>query len=223
MLTSFTKNVQRYARPTERLILFFLPVRVSRYCECQKLACISLECSALERTRPSSCSNGDSTNLLQVHRVSGKIVIIHFWAKSFQWIACLQPELKRRRKNTSKADDSDGDFEMEMDTADSDHESDCDGEEADEFPMGFQEMWENAVEERPGQQKKHSRPPLPPRPPTVRSVSVEKMDADSWTSLQPSAHTRLPLPPPSPAIADVPVYVVRLDVLAVLKFNCHSK
>ena len=99
---------------------------------------------------------------------------------------------------------------MEMDAADSDRESDCDGEEADEFPMGFQEMWENAVEERPGHRKKQSRPPLPPRPQTtVRSVSVEKMDAESWTSLQPSAQTRLPLPPPSPAIADVPVHAAR--------------
>ena len=120
----------------------------------------------------------------------------------FNATVCLQPQLKRRRKNSSNASDSDGEiFEIEMDTADSDHESDCDGED-----MGFQEMWENAVEERPDHRKNQSRPPLPPRPSaTVRGVSTEKLNADSWTTLQPSTYTRLPLPPPSPAIADVPV------------------
>ena len=124
----------------------------------------------------------------------------------------LQPDLKRLRRNSP-----DWEVEIDMDTADSDHESDCDGEGADDLPMGFQEMWENAVEERLDHHKKTSRPPLHPARPTT--VDTEKMNVDSWTTLKPSAQTRLPLPPPSPAIAGVQVLDALITVSVIHKID----
>ena len=117
---------------------------------------------------------------------------------------CLQPDLKRRRRSSSES--SGKFFEIEVDTANSDHESDCDRDGGDQFSsMGFQEMWEDEVEEPPEQvmQKSRARPPRPRV--MVRSVSSDKMDVNAWATLHPPTQARLPLPPPSPAIEDVPV------------------
>ena len=68
VLTSLTKNVQRYARPTESLIVvvIFSASVESSLGDVENWALMTLQCSVLERTRPSPCGNVDSANSLQV-------------------------------------------------------------------------------------------------------------------------------------------------------------